>query len=137
MFINGKDFNNDQPVKISRIELVENKLNTILPAELKSDSQQLENSNLGQPLSTSTPPKPNPNEKEIHGGDQSSIVTADYIQQSKKKLEEISYEDNNWEHLILHQFVIAISVFISFRKFSCLTILTKNQEFQLVTVDRI
>lgn len=95
MFINGKDFNNDQPVKISRIELVENKLNSILPPELKSDIEQLENSNLGQPLSSSTPPKPNPNEKEIHGGDQSSIVTADYIQQSKKKLDEISCKDNN------------------------------------------
>ncbi|XP_055307648.1 nucleosome-remodeling factor subunit NURF301-like, partial [Sitodiplosis mosellana] len=72
LLVNGKDFNNDQPVKISRIELVENKLNASLPPEPRSTSQQLQHNSL----------QSNPREKENHECAQSSIVTADYIQQT-------------------------------------------------------
>lgn len=83
--------NNDQPVKISRIELLENKLNdNISPSEgrpTEPTNQQMEYSDLCQPalsLSATTTTTTKSSETENHETKQSSIVTADYIQQSKK-----------------------------------------------------
>lgn len=83
LLVNGKDLINDQPVKISRIELIENKLNANPLPESKFTSQQIQLDN----------PKATSKEKENCEGDQSSIVTADYIQQSKKYLNENTHAE--------------------------------------------
>lgn len=115
MFVNGKEVNNDQPVKISRIELVENKVNAGINAqiELKPEPKVAEQKPIDLPVQVTpitpatpatpaapatpatpatpvTPAKPatpaKPNQKEVQkvkdDAAESSIVTADYIQQS-------------------------------------------------------
>lgn len=102
MFVNGKEVNNDQPVKVSRIELIENKLtsNATQPFEMKTPTKLLEQK-LTEPLQpqvqqvaqatlSATPTKSTQKDKdktketndEDDEDDESSIVTADYIQQS-------------------------------------------------------
>lgn len=107
VFVNGKEVSNDQPVKISKIEVIENtKINKSIETETESKTEpdvkdQLNASQLKTPTSeptktvetkpsttipttttttnvgtttTTTPTPENPEE---------SIVTPDYIQQSK------------------------------------------------------
>lgn len=80
MVLNENDVNIDQSVKVSTIEIVENNVNT---AEMKSNSDSTEM----KPIlnkQTSNKQTLNINLKENENNEmiESSIVTADYIQQS-------------------------------------------------------
>lgn len=83
--VNGNMTIIDQPMKLSRKELVENKLNTkksSSPEQKNATSQQVEH--IQQVLLSTAPTKTaaKENEKENDENAQSTIVTADYIQQS-------------------------------------------------------
>lgn len=97
--MNGKEVNNEQPVKVSRIEVIENKLptNTTQSPETKPPITKLLEQKLTEPQTVqqteATPATPSTptqkdsekikEEKEDDDDAESSIVTADYIQQSE------------------------------------------------------
>lgn len=89
--VNGKEVEKDQPMKVSKIEVLENKVNTsvnpvtsetkIEPSEPTAPVNQSP-----QPKITATPTKSSSKEPEkakpTNEEIESTIVTADYIQQS-------------------------------------------------------
>lgn len=83
ILINGQDINNEESVKISKIEFVENKMNTVGPTHSdpkinpQQASKQVQNSCVKL-----TKKNPKENEEDTLENNESSIVTADYIQQS-------------------------------------------------------
>lgn len=99
IFVNGKEVNNDVPVKISKIEVIENNITKEIPEtsnKIKTIEQKSTEQSQQQQIKTIIASTPNSSQLEAtpktkadkvdatepNDSVESSIVTADYIQQS-------------------------------------------------------